>query len=101
MLKTRALYESPSFSRMDPVLRRLGRRGVGSPRETERVDLLAHRLEVLPAKATIQTEGEPVRRARFLLSGWACRLRDLSDGRRQVFDFVLPGDGLGVCLRPG
>src|SRR5262245_17043289 len=28
----------------------------------------------------------------FLLSGWACRARTLADGRRQILDFILPGD---------
>jgi CRP-like cAMP-binding protein len=30
--------------------------------------------------------------ARLILSGWACELRVLPDGRRQIFDFLMPGD---------
>ena len=37
---------------------------------------------------------------RFLVSGWAARIRLLADGRRQIIGFVLPGDGLGFCRRP-
>jgi len=37
---------------------------------------------------------------RFLVSGWAARIRLLDDGRRQVIGFVLPGDGIGFCRRP-
>lgn len=37
---------------------------------------------------------------RFLVSGWAARVRSLVDGRRQIIGFVLPGDGLGFCRRP-
>ena len=37
-------------------------------------------------------------RPRFVLSGWACRQRLLPDGRRQIFDFVLPGDLVGSCF---
>jgi CRP/FNR family transcriptional regulator, anaerobic regulatory protein len=35
-----------------------------------------------------------------LLSGWAFRYRTLSDGRRQILNFVLPGDlvGLQACV---
>lgn len=36
-------------------------------------------------------------RPRFVLSGWGCRQRLLPDGRRQIFDFVLPGDLVGSC----
>jgi CRP/FNR family transcriptional regulator len=31
-----------------------------------------------------------------LLSGWAFRYRSLSDGRRQIFNFLLPGDFIGL-----
>jgi CRP-like cAMP-binding protein len=50
-----------------------------------------------PGEALI-TEGEPSPRARFIASGWASSQRVLSDGRRQIFGLLLPGDGLG--LRP-
>jgi CRP-like cAMP-binding protein len=30
-----------------------------------------------------------------VLSGWACSQRVLRDGRRQIFDFILPGEGFG------
>ncbi len=35
-------------------------------------------------------------RPQLLTEGWACHQRLLSDGRRQIFDFILPGDGVGV-----
>lgn len=31
-----------------------------------------------------------------VLSGWAFRYRTLSDGRRQIFNFLLPGDFIGL-----
>lgn len=37
---------------------------------------------------------------RFLVEGWAARVRWLPDGRRQIISFILPGDGIGVCERP-
>jgi CRP-like cAMP-binding protein len=30
--------------------------------------------------------------ARLIVSGWACELRVLFDGRRQIFSFLMPGD---------
>jgi CRP-like cAMP-binding protein len=35
----------------------------------------------------------------FLISGWACRFRMLSDGRRQIIGVILPGDSIGVNER--
>src|SRR5262249_24523226 len=45
-------------------------------------------------------EGRPTLAPRFLISGWACRFRLLGDGRRQIFSFIVPGDGIGICQRP-
>lgn len=44
-------------------------------------------------------EGQTLRRPRYIISGWASSQRTLKDGRRQIFGFALPGDGLGVCER--
>jgi CRP-like cAMP-binding protein len=49
------------------------------------------------AGAELYVEGEVLRKPAALLSGWACRLRVLTDGRRQIFDFLLPGDLFGHC----
>ena len=66
------------------------------------LDLLAelgrHR-ETHRAGDELLIEGDPARRPRFILSGWASNQHILSDGRRQVFNFALPGDGLGVYPR--
>jgi len=37
---------------------------------------------------------------RFVVSGWAARVRWLADGRRQIISFILPGDSVGLCERP-
>ena len=39
--------------------------------------------------------GKPVV-ARIIIAGWACRQRTLPDGRRQIFNFLIPGDALGL-----
>ncbi len=36
-----------------------------------------------------------------LLSGWAFRFKTLSDGRRQILNFLLPGDFIGVQQKMG
>ncbi|MBE7217595.1 MAG: Crp/Fnr family transcriptional regulator [Caulobacteraceae bacterium] len=87
-------------SGVEAVLRRLGEVGACSPELAAQVRKLDGRVESHRAGVTLQTEGERALRPRYLFSGWACRFRDLSDGRRQIVDFVLPGEGIGICLRP-
>ena len=56
--------------------------------------------ELFPAASELIAEGEPLDRARMLLSGWAARVRFLSDGRRQILNFLVPGDAFGIAARP-
>lgn len=37
---------------------------------------------------------------RVVVSGWAARVRNLDDGRRQIISLILPGDGIGICRKP-
>src|SRR5262249_5421096 len=48
----------------------------------------------------LRIEGQRAPTPRFLISGWAYRFRLLGDGRRQIFSFIIPGDGIGICKRP-
>jgi len=45
-----------------------------------------------PGRSDIAREGENPTVIRLLVSGWACRYKDLPDGRRQIVGFFLPGD---------
>jgi CRP-like cAMP-binding protein len=38
---------------------------------------------------------------RLVLSGWAYSAVRFADGRRQIIDFYLPSDVMGLCTRPG
>lgn len=54
-------------------------------------------LEDLPicenrARSDIAQEGDNPTVIWLLVSGWACRYKDLPDGRRQIVGFFLPGD---------
>lgn len=82
---------------MEPLLRRLSAYAPFDEPTRQLVEGLGRRVEIIPARATIQTEGEAPLRPRYILTGWACRQRLLSDGRRQIFGLLLPGDGIGVC----
>lgn len=48
------------------------------------------------AGATILDEGAQSAHLFTLLSGWAFRYKTLEDGRRQILNFVLPGDLVGL-----
>jgi CRP-like cAMP-binding protein len=50
-------------------------------------------------RAVRLAEGAEVAAPLVILSGWACRMRELADGRRQLIDVMLPGDAAGVCAR--
>jgi CRP-like cAMP-binding protein len=89
---------SKSWTRsVEPVLRRLNAYGPLDQAETALVQGLDGRLEQFKPGAELVRAGGSAARPRFLLSGWACRQRVLPDGRRQIFEFLLPGDGLGFC----
>ena len=80
-------------SGVDPLFRLLGRY---MALDADDRDALAA-LEEGPlidkvARSDIAREGENPKVIRLLVSGWACRYKDLPDGRRQIVGFFLPGD---------
>lgn len=44
------------------------------------------------ARTELQVEGDTTPRVTLILSGWAARTRIMDDGRRQIINFLLPGD---------
>jgi CRP-like cAMP-binding protein len=51
---------------------------------------------VAEAGTTIMSEGSHSAHLYTLLSGWAFRYKTLPDGRRQILNYMLPGDLLGL-----
>lgn len=51
----------------------------------------------IPARRDIAVEGRPLDQPMIILDGWAFRSRILNDGRRLIFDFLVPGDLIGFC----
>jgi CRP-like cAMP-binding protein len=60
-------------------------RAILSRASSERVRKFAPRVD-------ITREGDQPKDVHLILSGWACRYKQLEDGRRQVVSFFLPGD---------
>lgn len=78
---------------IEPLIRLLGR---FMPLNSEDLKALSM-LEAGPVfekagRCDIAREGENPTVIRLLVSGWACRYKDLPDGRRQIVGFFLPGD---------
>jgi CRP/FNR family transcriptional regulator, nitrogen fixation regulation protein len=66
--------------------------------DTESLDVLIDRIGVCvhyEVKALISQEHDPADRVYKVLSGSVCTCKDLSDGRRQIVGFYLPGDFFG------
>jgi len=80
-------------------LRVLTRRGALEDEEERNVRAALAEMQSYPAGHELVVEGQALNRPCLLLEGWVVRQRVLSDGRRQIFSFVLPGDGLGLCAR--
>ena len=83
------------------VVRRLGGFARLSPIETTVLCDLSKIAQHRPVQAELCPPGraQPL----MLLAGWACCQRTLSDGRRQIIRFLLPGDAVGSldhCERP-
>ena len=81
---------------MSPLLTRLTRLTQLAAAEIDALRTSERYQRRLPARRELMAEGELIRERRALLSGWALRQRILSDGRRQILSFLLPGDLVGV-----
>jgi len=80
-------------SQAQPVVRRLSafrqltESGVAAVEKA-----LQNRILRAGAHEDLISEGDKPDGVRMLISGWLCRYKTLEDGRRQIVNFVLPGD---------
>jgi CRP-like cAMP-binding protein len=79
----------------EPHVRRLSLFATLSPEDVSELQARFGRAEAHKAGWTL---GAAETRPFFLVSGWACLAHGLSDGRRQILAFLLPGDGVGFDL---
>ena len=89
-----------AVTRADLLTQRLSRFASLSAEEIALANALATKSEDFPGGTELIAEGQSLDMPHLLVSGWACRFRMLPDGRRQIFEFILPGDLYGLCLRP-
>lgn len=75
------------------VLRRLGAfRPLSGPAAAALDKAVRERILRLGGGQDLISEGDRPDRIRFVLSGWLARYKTLEDGRRQIVNFVLPGE---------
>lgn len=70
-----------------------------SPEELALIESLKREQVVVRADTPIIHEGQRDGPLFTLMQGWAFRFKTLSDGRRQILNFLLPGDFIGVQQR--
>lgn len=59
------------------------------------LELAVRRTRRIRRRRELIAEGEEFTATHLIVSGWAARVRMLEDGRRQIINFLLPGDLIG------
>jgi CRP-like cAMP-binding protein len=75
---------------------RLARLGSLSEQDCSRIQQCLGPTETLAPGRDLVREDGGVSHAGLIVSGWACRQRLLTDGRRQIYDFLSAGDFVGL-----
>lgn len=80
-------------SLVEPVIRRLTMlRPLSAEARTSLEYAMLEGLQRAGASEDLISEGDAVDSVRVVLSGWLCRNKTLEDGRRQIVNFIFPGE---------
>lgn len=80
---------------VDPAVQRLEALASLSGIATEALRTAVDNAITVKARQELLHEGQEVGQTLLMVRGWAARTRCLEDGRRQIINFVLPGDLIG------
>jgi len=80
----------------DCPLRKLPAFKSGTPEEINFIQEMKQGEDVFGTGGAVTREGADNTPLYTLLSGWAFRFRTLPDGRRQILNFLMPGELIGV-----
>ena len=80
----------------EPLARKLGAFVAFSEAELSVLNGLYKRRRTFVAGRDLVHQGQTEQSAYILMSGWACFYKLLADGQRQIIDFQIPGDFLGL-----
>ena len=86
----------PSMPPQSPFARKLGAFVALSGDELSALHKLHARRKMFPAGRDMVHQGQTDQSAFILASGWVCSYKLLSGGARQIVDFQIPGDFLGL-----
>lgn len=79
-----------------PIVRKLGAFVALSDAELSLLDAFHNRRRSFVAGRDLIHQGQSDQAVYILAAGWACSHKLLSDGQRQIVDFQIPGDFLGL-----
>ncbi len=79
-----------------PLARKLGTFVALSEAELRMLEGLHKQRRTFVAGRDLVHQGQADHAAYILISGWACSYKILQDGERQIVDFQIPGDFLGL-----
>jgi CRP-like cAMP-binding protein len=79
-----------------PVVRKLGTLIDLSNEEIACLESLQTDDRTFERHATLYSQGDRLELTHVVRDGWAMRYKMLSDGRRQILNFILPGDLIGL-----
>lgn len=64
--------------------------------EIDCIEAMQKRVKCVAAGCEFVRDGDPYDQTYVVKDGWAIRFKTLSDGRRQILNFALPGDFVGL-----
>jgi CRP-like cAMP-binding protein len=79
-----------------PLARKLGAFVALSEPELAALELFHQRRRIFDPGIDLVRQGQPGQSAFILANGWVCSYKLLSSGSRQIVDFQIPGDFLGL-----
>lgn len=80
-----------------PVIRRLSALAPLSAADLAILLAALEKVRPFAPRSELLSERRGIAGSMFIVSGWAARVRILTDGRRQFLSFLLPGDLIGMC----
>ena len=81
---------------VSPLARKLGAFVALSEVELAALEVFHQHRRTFDAGVDLVREGQPIKSAYVLEDGWVCSYKLLSNGTRQIVDFQVPGDFLGL-----